>query len=320
MRLVFALVIAALVGFADANAADYPAKPIRVVIPYAAGSTGEAAFRLIAAEMEPKLGKPFVLESRPGAAGNIGAGFVAAAEADGYTLLLGATNNFAINQHLYPSMGFDPTKAFAPIGILVDLPFTIFANPQLPVKSLRDIIALAKEKPGSLNYASSGIGSPMHLGGVLLGQATGTQMVHVPYRSASQSLAALLANDVQVYIGTVPGALDLERAGKLKIISAAGPVRSPAFSNIPLPADAGLPDFKIGNWWALVAPRSTPTDVVDKLSREIRAALADPSVRERLLKIGMVPVGSTPQELADQISSDAATWGKVIKAAGIKLD
>jgi tripartite-type tricarboxylate transporter receptor subunit TctC len=319
MRFVLSFVVSMMIGCAAASAADYPTKPIRVVIPYAAGSTGEAAFRIIAAEMEPKLGKPFVIEARPGAAGNIGAGFVAAAEPDGYTLLLGATNNFAINQYLYPAMGFDPTKAFAPIGILVDLPFTIFANPQVPVKSLSDVIALAKEKPGSLNYASSGIGSPMHLGGVLLGQATGTQMVHVPYRSASQSLAALLANDVQIYIGTVPGAADLEQSGKLKIISAAGPVRNPALPNIPLPADAGLPDFKIGNWWALVAPRGTPDAVIATLSQEIRSALANPSVRERLIKIGMVPVGSTPQELGDQISRDAAVWGKVIKAADIKL-
>jgi tripartite-type tricarboxylate transporter receptor subunit TctC len=304
MRFVLSFVVSMMLGCAAASAADYPTKPIRVVIPYAAGSTGEAAFRIIAAEMEPKLGKPFVIEARPGAAGNIGAAFVAAAEPDGYTLLLGAT---------------DPTKAFAPIGILVDLPFTIFANPQVPVKSLSDIIALAKEKPGSLNYASSGIGSPMHLGGVLLGQATGTQMVHVPYRSASQSLAALLANDVQIYIGTVPGAADLEQSGKLKIISAAGPVRNPALPNIPLPADAGLPDFKIGNWWALVAPRGTPDAVIATLSQEIRSALANPSVRERLIKIGMVPVGSTPQELGDQISRDAAVWGKVIKAADIKL-
>jgi tripartite-type tricarboxylate transporter receptor subunit TctC len=320
MRFVLSLIVSTLLGWSVANAADYPDKPIRVVIPYAAGSTGEAAFRLIAAEAEPKLGKPFVIESRPGAAGNIGAAFVAAAEPDGYTLLLGATNNFAINQHLYPKMGFDPTKAFEPISILVDLPFTIFANPQVPVNSLRDIIALAREKPGSLNYASSGIGSPMHLGGVLLGQATGTQLMHVPYRSASQSLAALLANDVQIYIGTVPGAADLERSGKLKIISAAGPVRNPALPNIPLPAEAGLPDFRIGNWWALVAPRGTPKEVVDKLSREMRAALDQPAIKERLLKIGMVPVGSTPQQLADQIVRDAEAWGKVIEAANIKLE
>jgi tripartite-type tricarboxylate transporter receptor subunit TctC len=319
MRFVLGIVLAAVFGCTNA-VADYPTKPIRVIIPYAAGSTGEAAFRLIANEVEPKLGKPFVIEARPGAAGNIGAAFVAAAEPDGYTLLLGATNNFAINQHLYPAMGFDPTKAFEPIGILVDLPFTIFANPQVPANTLSDIIALAKAKPGSLNYASSGIGSPMHLGGVLLGQAIGTQMVHVPYRSAAQSLAALLANDVQVYIGTVPGAAELQQAGKLKIISAAGPVRNPALPNIPTPQDAGLPDFKIGNWWALVAPRGTPKEAVDVLSREIRAALQKPELRERLVKIGMVPVGGTPKELADQIAGDAAVWEKVIKAANIKLE
>lgn len=270
--------------------------------------------------MEARLGRPFVIEARPGAAGNLGAGVVAAAEPDGYTLLLGATNNFAINQYLYPNIGFDPTKAFEPISILVDLPFTIFASAQLPVKTLSEIIALAKQKPGSLNYASSGIGSPMHLGGVLLGQATGTEMVHVPYRSAAQSLTALLANDVQVYIGTVPGAPELETAGKLKIISSAGPVRSPSLPNIPTPADAGLPNFKIGNWWALVAPRGTPQPAIDLLAREIKTTLAKPEVKERLLQIGMVPVGSSPKELSEQISRDAEMWRDVIKAANITVN
>ena len=147
MRVAWLFAIALAIGCADANAADYPSKPIRVVIPYAAGSTGEAAFRIIANEVEPHLGKPFVVEARPGAAGNVGAGFVANAEPDGYTLLLGATNNFAINQYLYTNMAFDPTTAFEPIGVLVDLPFTIFANPQIPARTLGEIIELAKQKP-----------------------------------------------------------------------------------------------------------------------------------------------------------------------------
>jgi tripartite-type tricarboxylate transporter receptor subunit TctC len=320
MRAALALVLATILVAAGAKAADYPTKPIRVIIPYAAGSTGEAAFRLIANDMETRLGKPFVIEARPGAAGNVGAGFVAAAEPDGYTLLLGATNNFAINQYLYPTIGFDPTKAFEPISILVDLPFTIFASPQVPAKTLTEVITLAKQKPGSLNYASSGIGSPMHLGGVLLGQATGIDMVHVPYRSAAQSLTALLANDVQVYIGTVPGALELEQAGKLKIISSAGPIRSPSLPSIPTPVEAGLPNFKIGNWWALVAPRGTPQAVVDVLSREIKTSLANPALKEKLLQIGMVPVGSSPKELAEQISRESEVWRDVIKAANITLN
>jgi tripartite-type tricarboxylate transporter receptor subunit TctC len=320
MRVALSLVLAIVLGCVSAHAADYPEKPVRVVIPYAPGSTGEAAFRLIANEVEPQLGKPFVVETRPGAAGNLGAAFVAGAEPDGYTLLLGATNNFAINQHLYPNMGFDPTTAFEPIGVLVDLPFTIFANPQVPAKTLGEIIALAKQKPGTLNYASSGIGSPMHLGGVLLGQATGTEMVHVPYRSAAQSLAALLANDVQIYIGTISGALELEQAGKLKIISSAGPVRNPALPNIPTAADAGLPDFRIGNWWALVAPRGTPRAVVDVLSREMKAALTKPAVRERLMKIGMLPVGGSPKELSEQIGRESEIWRNAIKSANITLN
>ncbi len=320
MRLALSLAIALIVGCASADAADYPSKAIRVVIPYAAGSTGEAAFRIIANEVESHLGKPFVVEARPGAAGNVGAGFVANAEPDGYTLLLGATNNFAINQYLYTNMAFDPTTAFEPIGVLVDLPFTIFANPQIPARTLGEVIELAKQKPGTLNYASSGIGSPMHLGGVLLGQAAGVEMVHIPYRSAAQSLSALLANDVQIYIGTISGALDLEQSGKLKIISSAGPVRNPALPNIPTVADAGLPGFKIGNWWALVAPRGTPQTVIDVLSREMKAALAKPDVQERLMKMGMVPIGGSPEELAEQIGRESEVWRNVIKSANITLN
>ena len=219
----FVLLLAALWAGASANAADYPTKPIRVIVPYAAGSTGEAALRVIANAIEPKLGQPIVIETRPGAAGNLGAAFVAKADPDGYTLLLGATNNFAINQYLYPNIGFDPLTAFEPIGILVDLPFFIYANPQLPAKTLAEVIQLARQKPGTLNYASSGIGTPMHLGGVLLGRVAGVEMTHVPYRSSAQSVAALLAGDVQFYIGTVAGALQLEQDNKLRFCRALVP-------------------------------------------------------------------------------------------------
>ena len=245
------LLVALLLAGASANAADYPTKPIRVIVPYAAGSTGEAALRVIANAVEPKLGQPVVIETRPGAAGNLGAAFVAKADPDGYTLLLGATNNFAINQYLYPNIGFDPLTAFEPIGVLVELPFFIYANPQLPAKSLSEVIELARQKPGTLNYASSGIGTPMHLGGVLLGRVAGVEMTHVPYRSSAQSVAALLAGDVQFYIGTVAGAPQLEQDNRLRILSSAGPRRAPTLPRVVSAAEAGLPNFEISNWWAL---------------------------------------------------------------------
>src|SRR5262245_21538135 len=178
MLRLFVLLVALLLAGPAANAADYPAKPIRVIVPYAAGSTGEAALRVIANAVEPKLGQPIIIETRPGAGGNLGAAFVAKSDPDGYTLLLGATNNFAINQYLYPNIGFDPLTAFEPVGVLVELPFFIYANPQLPAKTLREVIELARQKPGTLNYASSGIGTPMHLGGVLLGRVAGDELKH----------------------------------------------------------------------------------------------------------------------------------------------
>ncbi len=318
VRFVFLLV--ALLAGASANAADYPTRPIRVIVPYAAGSTGEAALRVIANAVEPKLGQPIVIETRPGAAGNLGAAFVAKADPDGYTLLLGATNNFAINQYLYPNIGFDPLTAFEPIGILVDLPFFIYANPQLPAKTLAEVIQLARQKPGTLNYASSGIGTPMHLGGVLLGRVAGVEMTHVPYRSSAQSVAALLAGDVQFYIGTVAGALQLEQDNKLRILSSAGPRRAPTLPTVVSAAEAGLSNFEISNWWALAAPRGTPQPIVEALSRELRAALADPALKDRLLRINMVAIGNGPSEFAEQMKREAEMWRDVIKAANITVN
>jgi tripartite-type tricarboxylate transporter receptor subunit TctC len=314
------LFVAALLAGPAARAADYPTKPIRVIVPYAAGSTGETALRAIAHAVEPKLGQPIVIETRPGAAGNLGAAFVAKADPDGYTLLLGATNNFAINQYLYPNIGFDPLTAFEPVGVLVDLPFFIYANPQLPAKTLSEVIQLAKQKPGTLNYPSSGIGTPMHLGGVLLGRVAGVEMTHVPYRSSAQSVAALLAGDVQFYIGTVPGGPQLEQDNKLRILSSAGPKRAPTLPRVVSAAEAGLPNFEISNWWALVAPKGTPQPVIDALSRELRAALADQALKDRLLQMNMVAIGNRPQELADQMKREADMWRDVIKAANITVN
>ena len=276
--------------------------------------------RVIANAVEPKLGQPIVIETRPGAAGNLGAAFVAKADPDGYTLLLGATNNFAINQYLYPNIGFDPLTAFEPIGILVDLPFFIYANPQLPAKTLAEVIQLARQKPGTLNYASSGIGTPMHLGGVLLGRVAGVEMTHVPYRSSAQSVAALLAGDVQFYIGTVAGALQLEQDNKLRILSSAGPRRAPTLPTVVSAAEAGLSNFEISNWWALAAPRGTPQPIVEALSRELRAALADPALKDRLLRINMVAIGNGPSEFAEQMKREAEMWRDVIKAANITVN
>ena len=316
----FVFTAALLLSGAGANAEEYPSKPIRVIVPYAAGSTGEAAFRIIANDIEARLPQRFVVESRAGAAGNLGAGFVAAAEPDGYTLLLGATNNFTINQHLYPNIGFDPLTAFAPIGVLVDLPFVAYASAALPATTLQEVATLAKQKPNSMNYASSGIGSPMQLGGVLFSQIAGIEMTHVPFRSNAQSTTALLGNEVQFYVGLIAGAPELADTGKLRILATAGPERSPALPNIPSAAEAGFPTFKISNWWALAAPRGTPSAVIDTLSREFRKSLSNPGVKERLLKIGMVPIGNTPAEFGEQIRRESAVWSGVIKSANITLN
>ena len=320
MKRIAILIAGLLVYSSSAWSAEYPTKPIRLIVPYAAGTTGESAFRLLAAAVEPKLGQPFVIEPRPGAAGNIGAGFVSKSDPDGYTLLLGATNNFAINQYLYTNMGFDPTTAFEPVSILVDLPFFVYGSPQLAAATFDDVIALAKRQPGKLNYASSGIGSPMHLGGEMLQQVAGIALNHVPYRSNAQSTAALIANDVQLYIGLIAGARELAQAGKLKILATAGPTRSSLLPEISSAGEVGFAEFKISNWWAVAAPRGTPQLIVEALSRMFASELASPAVKERLLAIGMVPIGSTPKDFADQIKRESSTWSEVIKKANIVLN
>jgi tripartite-type tricarboxylate transporter receptor subunit TctC len=301
----------------EARADDgWPARPIRLIIPYAAGGAGDATFRQVAPIVEKRLGQPFVIENKPGAGGNIGAAEVSRAAPDGYTLLLGATNNFVTNQFLY-KMGFDPLKTFAPITVMSNAPTVVTVHPSLPVKTLKELAEYAKANPGKLNYSSPGIGTPAHLAAEYFSSLADVKMVHVPYRGGAPAAMALAANDVQVFFTPFTLIAGLVQKDAVRMLAVAAPNRMPFILEIPTTGEAGFPDLLTGNWWGFVAPVGTDKKILDKLNTEFAAALKDREVQQRYGQLGMIAVGNTPAEFGDMLKSEAARWKKVIDAAGI---
>lgn len=323
MRILRQFAVLALLAFgiaAPVAAQDYPSKIIHIIVPYAPGSVGDTTARLVAAAIEPRLGQRVLVETRPGAGGNIGAAAVASAAPDGHTLLLGATNNFAINQFLYSSMTFDPMTAFAPIMLVADVPSVIFVSGAVPASTFRDFVEYARANPGKLNFASPSAGTTPHLAGELLNQLAGIRMVHVPYRGAGPAMLALVAGEVQMYmVGLVSGQPHLA-SGKIKALAVAAPQRLPGLPDVPTTAEAGFPQFKASNWWGLAAPKGTPRPIIERLNREIAAALTEPGLKARFEEAGLVPVASSPEAFAAQIREDAALWQKTIQSAGLTLN
>lgn len=307
-------------GIAARSAEPYPQRPIHVIVPYASGSVGEVVGQLMARSIEGPLGQRVLVETKPGAGGNIGASLVAKAAPDGYTLLLGATNNFSINQYLYRGMDFDPLTAFAPITEVVDVPSVIFVNGALPVTTLKDFVAYARAHPGQVNFASPSAGTTPHLAGELLNQLAGIHMIHIAYRGAGPAMTALVAGEVQMYmVGAVAGKPYLA-SGKIKALAVAASQRVAALPNVPTTAEAGFPKFLASNWWGLAAPKGTSPAVIDKLNRTIATAMAQPQLQEQVARLGLVPVADTPATFGQRIVADAKLWSKTIKAAGLHLE
>jgi tripartite-type tricarboxylate transporter receptor subunit TctC len=320
MKKVCAAAFAALVACTVSFAQDYPSKPVRVVIPYGAGSNGENGLRLIAPELEKRLGQRIVIEARPGGGGNVGASAVASATPDGYTLLLGATNNFTINQHLYRDIGFDPVRAFEPITVIFDIPFLMYSSAAVPARNLQEFTAFARTNPEKLNYASSGAGTPPHLAGEMLSELAAVRLTHVPYKSNAQSVAALLAGDVHLFVGLISGAQQHVDAGKIRILSTATPRRTSRHPDVPSATESGFPTLNISTWWALAAPRGTPPAVLSKVFEGVQESLRESALRERYEQLGMVPVGNAPAEFARQIATEADAWGRFIRARNIRIE
>ena len=311
------IVLALTAGFA---VADWPEKPLHVIVPYVGGAMGDVVARLVAEDLRRALGQPLVIDNRPGAGGNIGTAAVAQAAPDGYTVLVAATNNFVINQYLYRGMGFDPREALAPVTILVDVPSVIFTGAKVPARTMAEFIQYARDNKGRLNYASPGAGTTPHLSAALINATRGMGMSHVPYKGASQAITALLANEVQMYlVGAGLGAAQVQ-AGRLRALAVSSDKRLESLSDTPTFEEAGLSDIKASNWWGVAVPKGTRPEIVRKLSDSMRNTLDSEGFRKSAVKLGVVPVGGTPEETARRWREEADYWSKAVKDMSVKID
>ena len=308
--------IALALAATPAQAQDYPTRPVRLVAPYAAGGGADLVARLLAQKLGERLGQSFVVENRLGAGGVIAASSVARAVPDGTTLFMGTSTQLAIQVTLHKKLPYDPATDFAPIALVAGVPFILLAHPSLPVRSLEDLIRLAKDKP--LSFGSSGVGGPPHLYTELLKTMTGMQLVHVPYKGTAQAINDVVAGHVPLIFSDIAPAVALIRDGKLRPLGISSAARFAPLENIPPIAEAGVPGFDAAAWLMMVAPAGTPADIVGKLHRELKAIVALPEVQQRLIDLGNLPLTSPPSEvLQDYVKSEIVRWGKVVQQAGI---
>lgn len=307
-----------LPGAAAAQA--FPNKPIRIVVPFPPGGATDILARAVAQDLQRTFGQSALVENRPGAGGNLGADYVAKSPGDGYTLLMGTVGTHGINVSLYSKMPYDAVKDFAPITLVALVPNVLVVHPSVPVRTVKELIDLAKKDPGKLNYASSGNGTSIHLSGELFKTMAGVNMLHIPYKGSSPAVADLLGGQVNLMFDNLPSSLQHIKAGKLRAIAVTSSKRSPALPDLPIIAEAGLPGYEASSWFGMVAPAATPRDVVAKLHDAIVKGLATPETSERLSSQGAEKVGNTPEQFAAFIRAEIDKWGKVVKAAGAKLD
>ena len=301
-------------------AQQFPSKPIRIVNAFAPGGPSDLLARMVAQKLQEAWGQPVVVEPKTGAAGNIGMEFIARSPADGYTLGIGPTGNLVVNPHIFAKLPYDPFTDFAPVTLVATVENVLVVHPAVPAKNVQELVALARAKPGTLNFASPGSGSQAHLAGELLKSMTGIDLVHVPYKGTGPALNDLMGGQVTMMFAQMSSALPHVRAGKLRALGVASLRRSTAAPDIPTVAEQGLAGFEAVSWYALIAPAGTPTDIVDKVQQAMARALQLPDAQERLAGLGAEPVGSTPAELAARMRTESARWAQVVKAAGIKAD
>lgn len=310
----------ALAAPASAQDVAWPAKPIRVIVTFPPGGSADAIVRAISPRVSERLGQPLVIENRPGAGGNIGLTAVAKAEADGYTVGLGAAGALSANVSLYPQMPFDPVKDLKPVSLVAAIPFVIVGHPSVGVRTQAELIALAKRDPSKLTIGHGGNGTAMHLTASLFDQMAGVRIVQAAYRGSGPAAMDALAGQIPLAVTDLPAAIQHIRAGKLMAFSVTGSRRVPALPDVPTVAEAGLPGYESVGWFGIVAPAATPDAVVNKLNAAIVEALNDPAIQTNIRAIGVEPAPSTPQAFADYIKSETVKWGQVIRNAGIKLE
>ncbi|CAN7522311.1 tripartite tricarboxylate transporter substrate binding protein [Acidovorax sp. LjRoot66] len=308
--------LAAPAAFAQA----YPNRPVTLVVPFPPGGGTDTGGRVIAEQLARRWGQPVVVENKGGAAGQIGADYVAKSRADGYTLLLGNIGTQAINPSLYAKLPYDADKAFAPISLVAELPLAMMVNPSVAAKTPAEFIALAKAQPGKLSYSSSGAGGAPHLAAEMFKDQTGSFILHVPYRGGGPAIADLLAGHVQLSFMTALEASGHIKAGKLRALAVTGDKRLPALPEVPTLGEGALPGFNAISWIGLLAPAGTPHEVVDRISADVRAVLADEAVRARFAGLGGVPRATSPQEFGKLIAADRARYAQIIRSRKITIE
>jgi len=309
------LAVAATSAFAQ----GYPTKPAKVVVPYPPGGPTDIVARVVSQKLSEQMGQQFIVENRPGAGGNIGAEAVAKSPADGYTLLV-ATTAHAINPSLFKNLGYNLTKDFAPVSLLTSGPLVIVANPSVPAKNVKELIAMGKAKPGSLNYASSGNGQSTHLSAELFATMAGIKMNHIPYKGSAPALTDVMGGQASLMFDTMLSAMPHVKNGKLKAIAVTSAARSPAAPDVPTVAESGLPGYEAIAWNGLLVPAGTPGDVVAKLNAELKKALDAPDVKDRFSAQGFGAAWNTREAFAKFIQSELDKWAKVVKVSGATLD
>jgi tripartite-type tricarboxylate transporter receptor subunit TctC len=295
---------------------SYPDRPVTLVVPYAPGGGNDVVARSVAEPMGKTLGQPLVIENRGGGGGSIGTRQVARAPADGYTLGLGGTGTLAIDPTLYPNVGYDPRKDFAPVGLIATSPLIVLVNETVAAHNVQELIALAKAQPGKLNYASAGSGSGIHLGTVLFAETAGIELTHIPYKGSGPALTDLLGGHVQIFFSSLPPAIGLVKEGKLRALGVTSLTRTRSFPDMPTVAEQGLPGFEAVLHYGIVAPAGTPSPIVDRLNAALRAALSDPTVLDHLATEGAEPLPTTPNEYAADIDREETKWSALVRKSG----
>jgi len=301
-------------------AGNYPTRPVRIVAPFAAGGLADVLARALGDKLRTRLGQAIIVDNRPGAGGNIGADIVAKAEPDGYTLLMSSAGILTINASLYGRMPFDPAGAFAPVSLVADMSMLCVVNSSSPTRSVGDLIAAAKKDPERLNFGSPGNGTTGHLGMELFQHAAGVKLTHVPYKSAAEVTLAIVGNQINGSFDNPPTVLPHIRSGSLRALAVAAPARLEVLPDVPTFSESGLKGFEASSWFGVVAPAKLPRPLLDRLNREIAAALHEKDIQKRFDNLGARLVGNTPVEFDGYIRAERVKWSGVVKAAGIKLD
>lgn len=311
--------ITVLCSAASVIAKEYPDRPIQLIVPFAPGGAPDVLARHLAHSLEGRMGETVIVENRLGAGGNIAYEAVARSKPDGYTLLFASTG-IATNASLYKNLPYDTLKDFAPITLVATSPHVLVSQSSLPATSLKELIELGKSKPGELSFGSAGVGTIPHLAGAMFSDMTDVELLHVPYKGLTLARNDLMGGSIQLIFSDIPSALGPIGAGQLRAFGVTGAHRSPSLPNVPTLAEAGVPGYAMEAWFGILAPAGTPKPIVERLNTELRAALSDPELKQKMLAMGQVLIGDSPQEFTDFLQSQVQTMGDVVRASGLQVN